>query len=181
MHYPCNYGYIPHTLSEDGGPADVLVISPVPLITGVVVRCHPLGMLRMIDEAGEDAKLLAVPINKLCNLYQNIASCKDLPQLTLFLIAHFLIIMKICKKENGSKSKDGKVQTKQNPKSSMVLNGLTRLRTSPYFSNCHNFHTGKLITIISTDIPPANLSPNNDSRKNVGVNHQKIKSGSGNS
>ncbi|HBV20291.1 MAG TPA: inorganic diphosphatase [Nitrosomonas sp.] len=89
MHYPCNYGYIPHTLSDDGDPVDVLVISPVPLITGVVVRCRPLGMLRMTDEAGEDAKLLAVPINKLCSLYQNIASCQDLPQLTLSQIAHF--------------------------------------------------------------------------------------------
>lgn len=89
MHYPCNYGYIPHTLSDDGDPVDVLVISPVPLITGVVVRCRPLGMLRMSDEAGEDAKLLAVPINKLCNLYQDIESCEDLPQLTLSQIAHF--------------------------------------------------------------------------------------------
>lgn len=89
MHYPCNYGYIPHTLSEDGDPVDVLVISPIPLITGVVVRCRPLGMLRMTDEAGEDAKLLAAPINKLCNLYQDIASCENLPKLTLSQIAHF--------------------------------------------------------------------------------------------
>ncbi len=89
MHYPCNYGYIPHTLSDDGDPVDVLVISPVPLITGVVVRCRPLGMLRMSDEAGEDAKLLAVPINKLCNLYEDIQSCEDLPQLVLSQIARF--------------------------------------------------------------------------------------------
>ncbi len=89
MHYPCNYGYIPHTLSDDGDPVDVLVISPVPLITGVVVRCRPLGMLKMADEAGDDAKLLAVPINKLCNLYQDIESCEDLPQLIRSQIAHF--------------------------------------------------------------------------------------------
>lgn len=89
MHYPCNYGYIPHTLSDDGDPVDVLVISPVPLITGVVVRCRPLGMLKMTDEAGEDAKLLAVPINKLCNLYQDIASYEDLPQLIRSQMAHF--------------------------------------------------------------------------------------------
>lgn len=89
MHYPCNYGYIPHTLSDDGDPVDVLVISPVPLITGVVVRCRPLGLLKMTDEAGEDAKLLAVPINKLCSLYQKIDSYKDLPQLTQLQIAHF--------------------------------------------------------------------------------------------
>ncbi len=89
MHYPCNYGYIPHTLSDDGDPVDVLVISPVPLITGVVVRCRPLGMLKMTDEAGEDAKLLAVPIHKLSSLYENITSYEDLPQLTLSQIAHF--------------------------------------------------------------------------------------------
>jgi len=63
MHYPCNYGYIPHTLSEDGDPVDVLVVTPVPLISGSVIRCRPIGMLRMTDEAGPDAKLLAVPID----------------------------------------------------------------------------------------------------------------------
>ncbi|MDH5480035.1 MAG: inorganic diphosphatase [Nitrosomonas sp.] len=89
MHYPCNYGYIPHTLSDDGDPVDVLVISPVPLITGVVVRCRPLGMLKMTDEAGEDAKLLAVPINKLCNLYQDIKSHEDLPRLIRSQMSHF--------------------------------------------------------------------------------------------
>src|SRR5512132_3146539 len=57
MHYPCNYGYIPHTLSGDGDPVDVLLLSPVPLITGVVVRCRPVGMLKMEDEAGDDTKI----------------------------------------------------------------------------------------------------------------------------
>jgi inorganic pyrophosphatase len=89
MHYPCNYGYIPHTLSEDGDPVDVLVITPVPLITGVVVRCRPVGMLKMTDEAGADAKLLAVPVDKLCNLYRQIETPRDLPELTLSQISHF--------------------------------------------------------------------------------------------
>src|SRR5258708_31912493 len=89
MHYPCNYGYIPQTLSDDGDPVDVLVISPVPLITGVVVRCRPVGMLKMEDEAGIDGKLLAVPIDKLCNLYRAIQSPRDLPELQLSQIAHF--------------------------------------------------------------------------------------------
>lgn len=93
MHYPCNYGYIPHTLSDDGDPVDVLVISPVPLITGVVVRCRPLGVLRMCDEAGEDAKLLAVPITKLCNLYEKINSCEDLPELVRSQISHFFLAL----------------------------------------------------------------------------------------
>lgn len=89
MHYPCNYGYIPHTLSKDGDPVDVLVLSPVPLISGVVVRCRPLGMLQMTDEAGEDAKILAVPIDKLCSLYREKKSHADLPELVRAQIAHF--------------------------------------------------------------------------------------------
>lgn len=89
MHYPCNYGYIPHTLSADGDPVDVLVISPAPLISGVVVRCRPLGMLRMEDEAGDDAKLLAVPIEKLSGLYRGVNSPGDVPEIVLSQIAHF--------------------------------------------------------------------------------------------
>ena len=89
MHYPCNYGYIPHTLSGDGDPVDVLVLSPFALITGVVLRCRPVGMLRMEDEAGEDTKLLAVPIDKLTSLYRSVSSPSDLPELTLAQIAHF--------------------------------------------------------------------------------------------
>ena len=89
MHYPCNYGYIPNTLSDDGDPADVLVLSPVPLITGVVVRCRPIGMLKMDDEAGGDAKILAVPIDKLSELYRAIHSPADLPEISTRQIAHF--------------------------------------------------------------------------------------------
>jgi inorganic pyrophosphatase len=89
MHYPCNYGYIPRTLSGDGDPVDVLVISPFPLITGVVVRCRPVGMLRMDDEAGEDTKLLAVPIDKLTSQYRAIRSPRDLPRARLAAITHF--------------------------------------------------------------------------------------------
>ncbi len=89
MRYPCNYGYVPHTLSGDGDPVDVLVLSPVPLITGVVVRCRPVGMLNMEDEAGRDTKILAVPIDKLTPLYAGVRSPDDLPQGTLAQIAHF--------------------------------------------------------------------------------------------
>ena len=89
MHYPCNYGYIPHTLSEDGDPVDVLVITPIPLITGVVVRCRPIGMLKMTDEAGVDAKLLAVPVDKLCGLYKGVNKPEDLQPLLLAQISHF--------------------------------------------------------------------------------------------
>lgn len=89
MHYPCNYGYIPHTLSEDGDPVDVLVITPIPLITGVVVRCRPIGMLKMTDEAGVDGKLLAVPVDKLCGLYKGVNRPEDLQALLLAQISHF--------------------------------------------------------------------------------------------
>jgi len=89
MHYPCNYGYVPHTLSDDGDPVDVLVITPIPLLTGVVVRCRPIGMLKMEDEAGVDAKVLAVPVDKLTNLYRAIESPRDLPESILHQISHF--------------------------------------------------------------------------------------------
>jgi inorganic pyrophosphatase len=89
MHYPCNYGYVPHTLSDDGDPVDVLVITPIPLLTGVVVRCRPVGMLKMQDEAGYDAKVLAVPIDKLTNLYREFESPRDLPESLLNQISHF--------------------------------------------------------------------------------------------
>src|SRR3978361_1038897 len=69
MHYPCNYGYIPRTLSGDGDPVDVLVLSPVPLISGVVVRCRPVGVLKMTAEAGADPKVPAVRLAKLSKVY----------------------------------------------------------------------------------------------------------------
>jgi len=89
MHYPCNYGYIPQTLSEDGDPADVLVITPFPIVTGAVVRCRALGVLQMDDEAGGDAKLLAVPVDKLYPLYKDIQKPEDLPAQELARIQHF--------------------------------------------------------------------------------------------
>ena len=89
MHYPCNYGYIPHTIAGDGDPVDVLVVSQFALPPGVVVRCRPVGMLAMTDEAGEDAKVLAVPVDKLTPMYRNVESPRDLPQITLDQIAHF--------------------------------------------------------------------------------------------
>jgi inorganic pyrophosphatase len=89
MHYPCNYGYIPHTLCDDGDPVDVLVVSPLPLISGSVVRCRPVGMLEMEDESGHDAKILGVPVDKLTTLYRHINTYRDLPRELLDRIAHF--------------------------------------------------------------------------------------------
>ena len=89
MHYPCNYGYIPQTLSEDGDPVDVLVVTPIPVISGSVIRVRPLGMLCMTDEAGKDSKIIAVPVDKLSSLYSNMNSVHDLPRSLLDSIAHF--------------------------------------------------------------------------------------------
>lgn len=89
MFYPANYGYIPQTLSEDGDPVDVLVLTPTPLISGSVIRCRPIGMLKMTDEAGVDAKLLAVPLDKIAPMYQAVQTHEDIPSHILNAIEHF--------------------------------------------------------------------------------------------
>jgi inorganic pyrophosphatase len=89
MHYPCNYGYIPDTIADDGDPCDVLVITPFALIPGVVVRCRTLGVLKMTDEAGGDSKILAVPVEKILPVYANLQKVEDVPELTLRQIQHF--------------------------------------------------------------------------------------------
>ncbi|MGE5384882.1 MAG: inorganic diphosphatase [Betaproteobacteria bacterium] len=89
MHYPCNYGYIPDTIAGDGDPVDVLVMAQFALPPGVVVRCRPVGMLDMQDEAGNDAKVLAVPVDQLTLMYRDVHSPRDLPQILLDQISHF--------------------------------------------------------------------------------------------
>jgi inorganic pyrophosphatase len=89
MRYPCNYGYVPHTLSEDGDPVDVLVLTPFPLLSGTVIRCRPIGLLKMTDESGQDNKILAVPTDKQSTLYQHIRSPEDIHPTILAGISHF--------------------------------------------------------------------------------------------
>jgi len=89
MHYPCNYGYVPQTLSDDGDPCDVLVITPFPLFPGVVVRCRAIGVLKMTDEGGGDAKVLAVPVDKILPIYSHWQKPEDLQDLRLQQIQHF--------------------------------------------------------------------------------------------
>ena len=89
MFYPGNYGFIPHTLSEDGDPIDVLVISSVPVIPGAVVRCRPVGVLVMQDQAGPDEKIIAVPTDDLHPFHTNVRSYRDLPDILLKQIEHF--------------------------------------------------------------------------------------------
>ncbi len=89
MHYPCNYGYVPQTLSDDGDPVDVLVITPFALTPGVVVTCRPIGILKMTDEAGGDAKVLAVPTSKILPMYDHWQKPADVNPMRLNAIQHF--------------------------------------------------------------------------------------------
>ncbi len=89
MSYPCNYGYLPQSLAEDGDPADILVMTPVPLVPGSIIRARPVGMMKMTDEAGGDNKILAVPQDKLTPAYHKIHSIKDVDQWFLDSIQHF--------------------------------------------------------------------------------------------
>ena len=126
MHYPTNYGYVPKTISGDGDPVDVLVVTPVPLIPGVVVTCRAIGILKMEDEAGMDAKVLAVPTNKILSLYSRWQKPEDLSPIRLKTIAHFFEHYKDLEpgkwvKVNGWGDAE---QARQ-----MVLEGIERART----------------------------------------------------
>lgn len=89
MRYPGNYGFVPHTLSEDGDPVDVLVANTRAIVPGAVINCRPVGVLRMEDEAGGDEKIIAVPSSKLTKRYDKVMSVSDLPEITLQQISHF--------------------------------------------------------------------------------------------
>jgi inorganic pyrophosphatase len=89
MHYPANYGFIPHTLSEDGDPVDVLVVGRRPIIPGAVVAVRPIGAILMEDESGQDEKIVAVPIDKLHAFYSNVKSYTDLPEIMREQFTHF--------------------------------------------------------------------------------------------
>jgi inorganic pyrophosphatase len=89
MFYPGNYGFVPHTLSEDGDPIDVLIVGQVSVVPGAVVRCRPIGALLMEDEAGLDEKIIGVPVDALHPFYTNVHSYEDLPPILCEQIAHF--------------------------------------------------------------------------------------------
>ncbi|AAV83095.1 inorganic diphosphatase [Idiomarina loihiensis] len=89
MFYPANYGFVNQTLSLDGDPVDVLVPTPYPLQAGSVIKCRPVGVLKMTDESGEDAKVIAVPVSKLTKEYDHINDVDDLPELLKAQITHF--------------------------------------------------------------------------------------------
>jgi len=89
MFYPANYGFIPHTLSEDGDPLDCMVITPTPVATGAVIRARPIGALLMEDEKGVDEKIIAVPVDELHPYYKRVGSYRDLPEILMEQIGHF--------------------------------------------------------------------------------------------
>ena len=89
MRYPCNYGFVPNTLAEDGDPLDVLVLTPVPIQSRALICVRAVGMIEMEDEVGEDSKILAIPIIKVCQAYESIQSLKDISSLLLDTISHF--------------------------------------------------------------------------------------------
>ena len=89
MRYPGNYGFIPHTLSGDGDPCDVLVANTRAIVPGAVMACRPVGVLLMEDEGGQDEKIIAVPTSKLTQRYDKVKNYSDLPQITLDQIQHF--------------------------------------------------------------------------------------------
>jgi inorganic pyrophosphatase len=128
MRYPCNYGYVPHTLSGDGDPVDVLVVMPLPLVPGCVIRCRPIGMLAMKDEAGEDTKVIAVPIDKVFPAYRGVKAIRQLPELTLERIAHFFEHYKDLEKGKWVKIegwKDAKAAKKE------IVDGVRRFSATP--------------------------------------------------
>ncbi len=103
MRYPGNYGFIPHTLSEDGDPVDVLVANTRPILPGAVLACRPIGVLIMTDEAGGDEKIIAVPTSRISRRYETIQNYTDLPGITVNQIEHFFAHYKDLEEDKWAK------------------------------------------------------------------------------
>ena len=91
MRYPGNYGFVPHTLSDDGDPIDVLVANTRPIVPGAIINVRPIGVLKMEDNAGGDEKIIAVPSNHLTQRYVHVLNYSDLPEITWQQIEHFFL------------------------------------------------------------------------------------------
>jgi inorganic pyrophosphatase len=127
MRYPGNYGFIPHTLSGDGDPCDVLIANQRGIIPGAVVSCRPVGVLKMQDEAGGDEKIVAVPVPKLTRRYENVLNYTDLPEITLQQIEHFFVHYKDLEKGKWVKVLGwGDAAEAEN----MILEGMARARAA---------------------------------------------------
>ncbi|HEX3903703.1 MAG TPA: inorganic diphosphatase [Polyangia bacterium] len=128
MHYPANYGYVPCTIAEDDDPVDVLVHTPFPLLPGVVVRCRAVGLLRMEDESGGDAKVLAVPTDDICPLFEYWKSIDDVPEIRLRQIQHFFEHYKDLEDHKWVKLLGwGNVDEAK----TVILEGIARAKTAP--------------------------------------------------
>ena len=128
MRYPCNYGYVPRTLSGDGDPVDVLVVIPLPLLPGCVIRCRPIGMLAMRDDAGEDTKVIAVPLDEVFSEYRNVREVGDLRELARERIVHFFEHYKDLEKGKWVKVegwKDGAAARRE------IVEGVKRFKALP--------------------------------------------------
>jgi inorganic pyrophosphatase len=123
MFYPGNYGFIPQTLSQDGDPIDILVLAPVPVIPGAVIRCRPVGVLLMEDQAGIDEKIIAVPVDDLHPFYTGITSHVDLPAIMREQIAHFFQHYKDLEKDKWTRiGQWSDVETAQR----LIMDAITR-------------------------------------------------------
>jgi len=123
MVYPGNYGFVPHTLSLDGDPIDVLVCNTRPIVPGAVMNCRPVGVLIMQDDAGPDEKIIAVPTDKLTRRYENIASYSDLPEIMIRQVEHFFSHYKDLEPDKWVKIK--KVAEKEIAKT-MIMESISR-------------------------------------------------------
>ncbi len=132
MYYPCNYGFIPHSLSEDGDPADVLVISDFPVVPGAVIEAKPVGVLIMEDEKGMDEKILAVPAKKLNSQYEDMESIEDLPKGLVDKIKHFFEHYK-----DLEKGKWVKIKSFEGPKKAkeLIKEAIIRAGTDEFVSH----------------------------------------------
>ena len=128
MRYPCNYGYVPHTLCGDGDPIDALVVMPVRLVPGCVINCRPVGVLLMKDEAGTDEKLLVVPNNKVTPMYRDVETIRQLPAHLLDQIAHFFEHYK-----DLEKGKWVKIEGWDGPRDArkLIMESIERFKASP--------------------------------------------------
>lgn len=143
MHYPCNYGYIPQTLSEDGDPADVLVLTPFPIQIGAVVRCRAIGVLEMDDESGGDAKLLAVPIEKLYPRTAISSRTRICPRKTSPASSISSSTTRTWKRASGSRSRAGRAWTPLTKKSCAAPSATPRAdRATRQPASCRPAPTG---------------------------------------
>lgn len=127
MVYPGNYGFVPHTLSEDGDPIDVLVCNTRPIVPGAVMNCRPIGVLIMQDDAGPDEKIIAVPTGKLTRRYEKVRSYFDLPEITIRQVEHFFAHYKDLEPDKWVKIK--KVADKEIAQK-MILESIERAKTA---------------------------------------------------